>query len=92
MLDEIRRQIAGLSDRDRHCLLNELLVAYVSTINDEMFIVDGAGEVVGVVMTEEQRCLLFSTELLDRLENGPYKSATKPMAEVLKNLPSPVCR
>jgi len=92
MLEEIRSQIASLSQNDRMCLLNELLVAYVKTINDEMFIIDDTGEVIGVVMNEEQRSLLISSELLDRMDKGPYKHATKPMADILKNLPAPVCR
>ena len=89
MLDDIRNRIAGLKEKDRLCLLNELLVAYVRTIDDERLIMDETGEAVGTVIPVDQRCLLISSELLDRIENGPYKSATKPMSEILKNLPCP---
>lgn len=87
MLDDIRRQIASLSEKDRLCLLNELLVAYVATVDGEMSIINDADEIVGTVIPAARRALLISSELLDRMENGPYKGKRKPNSDVLKNLP-----
>jgi hypothetical protein len=84
MLDDIHRQIAGLSEKDRLCLLNELLVEFFPTLDGERIVVDDAGETLGVL------CPMLPAHLLP--QPGPEELARirqtprRPAREIMDKL------
>lgn len=84
MLDAIRQQIAGLSEPDRARLLNEMLVAYLRTLDGERLIADERDQPVGVLTPFVDGCapLPFGEALLEYARRQPRR----PLKDVLADL------
>ena len=88
MLDEIRRQIASLSESDRLSLMNELLITYFRTLDGERIIVDDAGETLGVLCPMVPAHLLpsISSEAQARSLERIRRTPRRPAREVMQRL------